>query len=287
MALIVTDLDNTLYDWVSFFSPSFDAMVQELQDLIEVDRQTLLDEFKSVHQRYGNSEQPYAILELPSVRQAFGGATESELVQKLQSPISAFDEARTKLLHLYDSVEETLSDLQNHGHVVVGHTEAILINSYYRMTKLDITKFFTRLYTLEGQWEDHPASDGKRKLAPPPDFVETIPQTERKPNPDLLRDICNREGFSVDEAIYVGDSLTRDISMAKSAGVLAVWARYGTYFDRTHWDTLVSVTHWTDEDVKREEMLKEMFQNVQPDHTIDSFGQLRSVMVQVGLTSNQ
>jgi phosphoglycolate phosphatase len=38
-------------------------------------------------------------------------------------------------------------------------------------------------------------------------------------NPDLLKDICKREGFSVDEAIYIGDSLTLDMGMAKTAGV--------------------------------------------------------------------
>src|SRR5215212_7249213 len=120
MALVITDLDNTLYDWVTYFSPSFSAMVQELADLIDVDEVTLLDEFKAVHQRYGNSEQPFAILELPSVRKAFGEIPRTELVRELERPLTTFNEARTRYLQLYDSVEDTLAELRRRGHVIVG-----------------------------------------------------------------------------------------------------------------------------------------------------------------------
>lgn len=286
MALVITDLDNTLYDWVTFFSPSFSAMVGKLSELIGVEEQTLLDEFKVVHQRYGNSEQPFAILELPSVKSAFGDLSGAELVGKLEKPLAAFNDARAQHLRLYDSVDKTLAYLQRHGHVIVGHTEAIVVNSYYRMVKLDIGKFFTRLYTLEGQLTEHPDPSRRRKLAPPEDFIRLIPREERKPNPDLLKDICEREGFTVDEAIYVGDSLTRDIGMAKAAGVHAVWARYGTRFDRQHWDVLVRVTHWTDEDVKREELLKQAFRDVRPDQTIDSFSEIIDAMGRAGLDNH-
>jgi hypothetical protein len=76
------------------------------------------------------------------------------------------------------------------------------------------------------------------------------------------------------------------MGMAKTAGVYAVWARYGRQFDSQHWDVLVSVTHWTDEDVKREETLKQAFRDVQPDQTIDSFGEIIDVMYRAGLDSH-
>lgn len=286
MALIITDLDNTLYDWVTFYSLSFDAMVKELQEVTGVEERLLLQEFKSVHQRYGNSEQPFAILELPSVHRKFGALPRAELARKLERPLSAFNDTRARYLRLYDSVQDTLVELQRRGHVVVGHTEAILVNSYYRMVKLDLARYFTRLYTVEGDWTEHPDPDRQRKLRPPEGFVRIVPRTERKPNPELLKDICKREGFNVERAIYVGDSLTRDMSMAKAAGVHAVWAQYGTRFDRQHWKVLVSVTHWTEEDVAREGMLKQIFRDVQPDDTINSFTELLDVMERVGLNTS-
>ena len=43
---LITDLDNTLYDWVTFFALSFDAMVTELTRVLDVDRQSLLSRLR-------------------------------------------------------------------------------------------------------------------------------------------------------------------------------------------------------------------------------------------------
>jgi hypothetical protein len=41
----------------------------------------------------------------------------------------------------------------------------------------------------------------------------------------------------------------------------------------------VKVTHWTDEDVQREKILKSKYSDVVPDYTIDSFAQLKSILL--------
>jgi FMN phosphatase YigB (HAD superfamily) len=94
----------------------------------------------------------------------------------------------------------------------------------------------------------------------------------------LLADICRKECADIASTYYVGDSLVRDVAMAKQAGVTAIWARYGTIYDPEHWTYLVKVTHWTEEDVSREKVLKEKYRDVVPDYTIDSFAQLESVV---------
>ena len=71
--LVVTDLDNTLYDWVSFFVPSFYAMVDEAVELLQVARERLLDDLQEVHVRYGTSEQPFALLETKVVEDRLSG----------------------------------------------------------------------------------------------------------------------------------------------------------------------------------------------------------------------
>jgi phosphoglycolate phosphatase len=71
--------------------------------------------------------------------------------------------------------------------------------------------------------------------------------------------------------------------MAKAAGVTAVWAKYGTHYDRSLWDILVSVTHWTPEDVARENELRHRFDKIEPDIIIDEFaGVLRVVGLDAG-----
>lgn len=276
--LLITDLDNTLYDWVTFFAASFRDMVTGLTVLLQVPEHVILDEFKAVHQRYGNSEQPFAVLELPSLQRRFPNLSRDEVLKQIDPALHRFNSTRKRMLALYQGVAETLAELQHAGVRIVGHTEAILANSYWRLRALSIESYFSRLYTLEGRDVIHISADS-RWVDPPEHFVTVVPREERKPNPRLLLDICQHEGVEPNSTFYIGDSLVRDVAMAKRAGVTAVWARYGTKYDPESWTYLVRITHWTDDDVSREKDLKAKYGGVVPDHTIDSFAQLKPIVL--------
>jgi len=276
--LLITDLDNTLYDWVTFFSASFRSMVAELTALLDVPEETILNEFKVIHQRYGNSEQPFAVLELPSLQGRFADLSRDELLKKVDPALHCFNSTRKRTLALYPGAAEALAELKRAGVKIVGHTEAILANSYWRLRALGIEGYFSRLYTLEGREAIHISAD-TRWVDPPEGFVTVVPREERKPNPRLLADICQREGVEPTSTYYLGDSLVRDVAMAKQAGVTAVWARYGTRYDPACWVDLVKITHWTDEDVIREKDLKAKYGGVVPDYVIDSFAELTPIVL--------
>src|SRR4051794_31349072 len=69
--LLVCDLDNTLYDWVSYFVASFNAMVDAAVEVMGCDRDELLDDLRAVHQRHHDSEHPFALLEAETVRKHY------------------------------------------------------------------------------------------------------------------------------------------------------------------------------------------------------------------------
>lgn len=276
--ILIVDLDNTLYDWVTFFTASFRSMVAELTKLLQVPEETILSEFKAVHQRYGNSEQPFAILELPSLQRQFPDLPRDEVLKKIDPALHRFNSIRRRTLTLYEGVSETLAELQHADVRIVAHTEAILANSYWRLRALGIESYFSRLYTLEGRDAVH-VSPNSHWTDPPEGFVTVVPRNERKPNPRLLVDICQHEGAEPTSAYYLGDSLVRDVAMAKRAGVTAIWARYGTKYDPECWTYLVKITHWTAEDVSREKDLKAKYGDVVPDYAIDSFVQLKSIVL--------
>jgi phosphoglycolate phosphatase len=278
MTLLITDLDNTLYDWVVFFSTAFQGMVEDLSLLLDFDKERLLDEFKVLHQQYGSSEQPFTVLDLPAVREKFGDVSRHQLMKLLDRPLHVFNSLRNKNLQLYNSVAETLDILQGEGVTLVGHTESTAENSLFRLQKLGIMHRFKHLYVLDSDYCGHPDPQRASALIPPPGLLRPVPRSERKPNPELLRDICLREGVRPQDTYYIGDSLTRDISMAKAAGVTAVWARYGTRYDRKLWEILVRVTHWTAEDVVREEELRKGYERIKPDFTIESFDEILEIL---------
>jgi FMN phosphatase YigB (HAD superfamily) len=64
-------------------------------------------------------------------------------------------------------------------------------------------------------------------------------------------------GASADATLYVGDSLYKDVAMAREAGVLGAWAKYGEARGQPGYDFLREVSHWTQEDVEKDRLLKE------------------------------
>jgi len=280
--LLVTDLDNTLYDWVTFFSRSFSAMVDTLSDLLGADRETLLDEYREIGVVMGSLEHPYASFDLPAVKHRYPGASLRELKASLDPAFHAFNSVRNRELRLYPGVEGTLATLHESGVAVVGYTESTIANAWFRLAKLRIDRFFDHLFVLEGSPVVDPVG-ALQTPPPPPGFVEAVPEEERKPNPRLLLDIARRRGFPPGDVVYVGDSRSRDVAMAHRAGITAAWARYGTIYDEADWLVLTRVTHWSPSEVTRD---RSATADDEPDVTLNSFDELLSLFP-AGVTATE
>jgi FMN phosphatase YigB (HAD superfamily) len=272
--LLVTDLDNTLYDWVAYFAQSFQVMLEKTHEITGIPESQLISDFKKVHQHHGNTEHPFSIIELDCIHQHFGTQDKQILLSKLDEALHAFNSMRKKTLHCYEGVKETLQKLSEKGVIIVGHTEAPVRNSLYRLEKLGIKKYFKHLYTPKDKFHDELDNKTLEWLTEHESILRLLTKDELKPNPKLLIDICLREGIAIEEAVYVGDSIVKDISMSNDAGVTSVWAEYGKQHSLDYWSILVSITHWTEDDVKREESLKEALGTCEPHLKIQHFSEL-------------
>src|SRR3712207_5910771 len=109
ISLVITDIDNTLFDWVDVWHKSFSAMLDETIKVTGLSRNNLMDEIKAVHQRHGTSEYAFLLGELPSVRQAIAGAQGTVALAPARHAVSATRDAPIKR---YPGVEETLHALK-------------------------------------------------------------------------------------------------------------------------------------------------------------------------------
>lgn len=272
--LLVTDLDNTLYDWVTYFVTSFYEMVRVAGAILSVPEQQLLDELRQVHIRHHNTEQPFALLETPAVIARFGRLERQQRMVALQQAFDAFSATRAKTLTLYPGVLETLKFVSARC-PVVGHTEASVPNAVSRLRKLGVESIFTNLYAVRDLGRGHPDPKRVMDYKDALDRVILLEQDERKPDPRVLIDICAHHGVELDRTLYVGDSIPRDIGMAVTAGTCAAWAKYGTLYEQELWAKLVRVTHWTKEDVERAERARQLYGHVKPHATLErSFSEI-------------
>jgi len=251
VATVVTDLDNTLFDWVEMWGSSFTALLDVLLRKSGVPGEVLLPEIRAVHQRYHTTEYAFLIQELPSLKRLHPN---EDLTVVYADAIRAYKDARTASLRLYPGVHETLTRLKAAGCLVVGYTESQSFYSSYRIRHLGLDGVLDALFSPADH--DHPPDFKRSKPDDAYGLLRTrhehTPPGEYKPNPDILNDILNKIGGKRETTIYVGDSLMKDMAMAQDAGVRDVYAKYGAATDREVYELLRLVTHWSDADVQRE-----------------------------------
>lgn len=251
-SLLITDVDNTLFDWQRLWFEAFSAMIQQVLAISGVDEETLLSECSAIHQKYGTSEYSHLLQELPCLVNLYG----DELQQRLQPAIDAFREARREHLRLYPSVLETLDHLRARNVTVAAYTESKAFYTSYRFRKLGLDGRILFLYSPP----DHELPvdiRSIRKYSPETYQLKKTehrftPEGEMKPNPDILLSIVSDLGFRPEQTVYVGDKLLKDVWMAQRAGVFDVFAEYGAAEHREEYELLRKVTHWTPEMVERE-----------------------------------
>jgi FMN phosphatase YigB (HAD superfamily) len=265
--VLVCDLDNTLYDWVGYFVPAFHAMVDAVVRITGCDKDRLLDDFREVHQTHGDSEQPFALLETRTIKSLYKNVPAKDMLAQLDPAFHAFNSERKRNLKLHEGVRETLDILTASGIKLIAHTESKLYGVVDRLNRLDLFRYFSQVYCRERSRTLHPvphlATEWLERV--PKEKVVELSHHQSKPDPTILLEICVREGVSPDVAAYVGDSIARDVLMAKRASVFSIWAAYGAQHDPQLYEKLVRISHWTADEVARELQLKEEAKDVHPD----------------------
>lgn len=171
-------------------------------------------------------------------------------------------------MKLHPQVRELLETLRAADIELIAHTESKLYGVVDRLNRLDLFPYFTKVYCRERSMSSHPLPRGGVEWLDqfPMEKIIELSHHQTKPNPTVLLEICSKEGIAPELAAYVGDSVARDVLMAKRANVFAIWAAYGAQHPRALYTDLVRVSHWTAEEVAREERLKEEAKDIRPDY---------------------
>jgi phosphoglycolate phosphatase len=275
---LICDLDNTLYDWVAYFVPSFYAMVERAVGITGCDRATLLEELRSVHQHHHNSEHPFALLETKSMSDWL---LSNESPSGLDAAFRSFNSERKKRLKTYPLVVETLRKLQERNIQLIAYSDSNALAVIDRLTRLELVEYFSLIYCVEGSTENHPKGGpySSRYLTFPSERLRYLGRHEKKPNPQVLDHIVRENNLSQRQTAYIGDSIAKDIGMALNAGIYAIWAKYGTEIDKRLYKELVQVSHWSAADVKREKEINLQSSDVSADFVCDlGFGQVTDAL---------
>lgn len=247
--LVITDLDNTLYDWFTPWYKAYKFFIDDVLENTSIQEEVLLAEIKKIHQRHGTAE--YSFDFLLQELTIFQDNYPKDKIDKLKHK---FYKTKKDYLKLYPGVMETLCLLRSKGCIIVAYTESMAFYANDRLRKLGLDGVIDKLYSPE----EHDVPEDFQTFYSE-DYYKLkktehnyLPLNHKKPNTDILNNIINQFNFKKDEILYIGDSLTKDIKMAKDIGIIDVHAEYGLSHHKEEYGLLKKVTHWTDEEVEKE-----------------------------------
>jgi phosphoglycolate phosphatase-like HAD superfamily hydrolase len=261
--------------WYNSFNPYLERISKEFN----VDIESLKKDFKNIHKNYGTTEASFIYEELACLTQSQKlNFNKESLLSK--SILHEYYSNKKNNLILYESVLDTLKRIKASGAMIVGFTESNAFFTKYRIKTLNLDGILDCVYSpidtgVPSNVYKHYSED---HWEPSITEIRYLPKATRKPNSEILEVILKDFGANKQDSIYIGDKLDRDIFMAQQASVTSVYAKYGHVIDTHQYELLRDVTHWTDEDVKREIDFKEKFHaNPKPDYILtDSFSELNN-----------
>jgi phosphoglycolate phosphatase len=258
---LIVDLDNTLFDWVNLWHATFTALMREVTQQTGLELVDLEPEIRAIHQRHGTSEYAFLLSDLSALAPFRGTRPANEA---FAVAISASRAARRANLRLYPTVAESLLSIKGAGCQIIAYTESLRYYSFYRLKRLGLDGVIDVLYSPHDHDvpEDVPRFYSEEYYSFRFTQHRFTPVGELKPNPDILRTILSECETHSADAVYIGDSRHKDIAMANDVGLDCAWAKYGEAQDHEAYELLKRVTHWTDDDVQREEEIRS--RSVQP-----------------------
>ncbi len=246
--LIVTDIDNTVFDWVNYYVTAFNALLDTVASTIGSSRELLAAESRDVFSEHGSIEYPFLAQELQSVNKFYGSDIDRMLSEAVAPGRDAFMAAAQSVLKPYDDVPSTLAAIKKRfpDLPIVALTDAPRYVAMWKLNKLGLLEHYDAVYGLPDPRV--PTCEISRRVKVDPEIllkhlqqsnfgfkgkIRILPDDYEKPGVRGLKTVLM--DFDLDEPIekrqdvlWIGDNLRKDIGLGKRLNVRSAWAEYGS-----------------------------------------------------------
>jgi phosphoglycolate phosphatase len=250
-SLIVSDIDNTLFDWVQYYVHACGALLRHVEETINIPYAQLAVQARQVFETHGSIEYPFLVQELSSVISHYGGDIDRMLTEAVRPAREQFLNAAEPYLKPYDGVVATLVEVKKRFPRVplVALTDAPRYVAMWKMNKLGLLDYFDAVYGLPDPRLPTSTEHGRVKVDPEillkhlqqKNFgfkgkIRILPDDYEKPGTKGLKMVLI--DFDMDEdasqrqrVLWIGDNLRKDVGLGIKLGVRTAWAEYGALVD--------------------------------------------------------
>lgn len=281
---IILDLDNTVYNWVDAFAPSFRGSIHALHKLTGVGEGELIESFREVFNKHGSLEYKIRTCAELSV---FASVPQKMLIACDRLLYAAFQKVWGSKLSLYPHAETFLRNCHRREWPVAALTNAPMDIARRRLTLLGIADYFAAILAAESPSKRRPLSDSSKQVdgffneladttyqelvhdLNPPHLKLSLPKAQMKPSQFGFERLSQTVGKGR-QAIVIGDNVARDLAPSiVISGATTIWARFGTDIERRNLNTLLQITPWTSKEIAQASIAA-----FQPTHVADDWQEI-------------
>ena len=225
---IVTDLDDTIWDWLRMWHNSFEPYLNRISKQFNIDLDVLKQDFKNLHQKHGSTETSFIYNDLNTLTK--DQKKEFNLPCGLNySILHEYYSLKKNNLSLCPDVLKTLKKIKEKGTLIIGFTESNAFFTKYRVKHLDLDGLIDYIYTPidTGIPESVYRHYSEEFWEPEKTEIRYLSKDTKKPAPEILEIIIRDFKAKKENVIYIGDKLNKDIYMANKASIDSVHAKYG------------------------------------------------------------
>jgi len=249
--VLIFDVDNTLYDFVDFFGPSFRSMMHAICRTEHIAEADFIEGARKVYQKAGSLEYQFLIQNM----ELFSDLSDDEQQRLVRLARVAFSKTRNSRLSLYPGMLELIVSARASGYKCVCVTNAPYYEVSGRLRDLRMLDLIDGLVAWEGRGVEESRiehvrkySDRRAHLTQRLQMFHVAHYDDLKPSSAPFVLIAERFGC-VSRCFSIGDSLAKDLDPAKAIGMHTIWARYGTRVQEHNLRTLLDVTPWLPEHI--------------------------------------
>jgi len=280
---VVTDADNTLYSWIEYIVPSLEAMTDALCRGTGFTRDVIVASMKKVFSAYSTNEYAF-VLQSADIFEEMRRRDYRWFQEHVINPARfSFNRARKMHLNLYPGVHKTLHVLCSHGIRIIGLSDAPSFSAEQRLKHLKVDKYFQALYALKSypvprERSLDEAIVNRMKMGYYRSHINRVvelPLSFEKPSIQGLKKILEDEQLRPEKVVVIGDSLKKDIRVAREMGIANVWARYGTVVPK---ELKEKLNYYSAPEIQRRNVPQTGEVPYEPMYTVDRFDQLLEII---------
>jgi FMN phosphatase YigB (HAD superfamily) len=268
MALL-TDLDNTLFNWIDYFGSGMRVSIAHLSMLSGVAEDVLYDDVKQLFVELQTPEYWDVFFHIPSLTRADRG----QCRVWAESARDIFLAEARRCLVVYPEVAEGLAILNEAGVAIAGVTNAAAGHAIDRLHASGLAAFVDVLVAWDG------VLPNGRNVAPHGNAsVVGVRDFDKKPSHVPYTYALQALGIMGHmQALWaIGDSVASDLVPAAEIGAHTIWASYGCRHSSVNYETVVRLSQWNKEAIRRRYAIR----NIEPNHTVNSFAEAAALILE-------